>query len=103
VEALRRLGEANEDAVLPGYTHLQRAQPVLLSHHLDAHAWALLRDVDRLLDARRRLNVSPWERARWRARRLASIRVSAGLLGFARPSPIQWTRERPGLRRRGTF
>jgi argininosuccinate lyase len=46
-------------AYLPGYTHLQRAQPVLLAHHLLAHAWALARDVDRLLDARRRLDVSP--------------------------------------------
>ncbi len=44
---------------LPGYTHLQRAQPVLLAHHLLAHGWALARDVDRLLDARRRLDVSP--------------------------------------------
>ena len=44
---------------LPGYTHLQRAQPVLLSHHLLAHGWALARDVDRLLDARRRIDVSP--------------------------------------------
>ena len=44
---------------LPGYTHLQRAQPVLLAHHLLAHAWALGRDVDRLFDARRRLDVSP--------------------------------------------
>ena len=42
------------DAYLPGYTHLQRAQPVLL-----AHGWALARDVDRLLDCRRRLDVSP--------------------------------------------
>jgi argininosuccinate lyase len=46
-------------AYLPGYTHLQRAQPVLLAHHLLAHAWALARDVDRLIDARRRLDVSP--------------------------------------------
>jgi argininosuccinate lyase len=44
---------------LPGYTHLQRAQPVLLAHHLLAHGWSLARDVDRLLDARRRLDVSP--------------------------------------------
>ena len=44
---------------LPGYTHLQRAQPVLLAHHLAAHAWALGRDVDRLLDAHRRTDVSP--------------------------------------------
>jgi argininosuccinate lyase len=47
------------DAYLPGYTHLQRAQPVLLAHHLLAHAWALARDVDRLVDCRRRLDVSP--------------------------------------------
>ncbi len=51
--------EAAGDAYLPGYTHLQRAQPVLLSHHLLAHAWALARDVDRLVDTRRRLDVSP--------------------------------------------
>ncbi|HYF45168.1 MAG TPA: argininosuccinate lyase [Acidimicrobiales bacterium] len=55
---LDRADEAG-DAYLPGYTHLQRAQPVLLSHHLLAHGWALARDVDRLLDCRRRLDVSP--------------------------------------------
>ncbi len=55
------LGRAAEvgDAYLPGYTHLQRAQPVLVAHHLLAHGWALARDVDRLLDARRRLDVCP--------------------------------------------
>jgi argininosuccinate lyase len=47
------------DAYLPGYTHLQRAQPVLLAHHLLAHGWALGRDVDRLLQTRHRLDVSP--------------------------------------------
>ena len=46
-------------AYLPGYTHMQRAQPVLLAHHLLAHGWALARDVDRLVDCRRRLDVSP--------------------------------------------
>ncbi len=46
-------------AYLPGYTHLQRAQPILLSHHLLAHGWALARDTDRLVDARRRMDVSP--------------------------------------------
>ena len=59
VDALVDLGDRYEGAYLPGYTHLQRAQPVLLAHHLNAHAWALLRDVDRLADARVRLNVSP--------------------------------------------
>jgi argininosuccinate lyase len=47
------------DAYLPGYTHLQRAQPVLLAHHFLAHAWALSRDIDRLMTTHRRLNVSP--------------------------------------------
>jgi argininosuccinate lyase len=59
IDVLVSIGERNDTVYLPGYTHLQRAQPVLLSHHLNAHAWSLLRDVDRLLDARERMNVSP--------------------------------------------
>jgi len=51
--------ECHRDVYLPGYTHLQRAQPVMLAHHLAAHAWALSRDVDRLVDARTRMDVSP--------------------------------------------
>jgi len=46
---LDEVGASRPTAVLPGYTHLQRAQPVLLSHHLRAHAWSLTRDVDRIL------------------------------------------------------
>ncbi len=63
VERLQRtlLARAEEagDAHLPGYTHLQQAQPVALAHHLLAHGWALARDVDRLRDARVRVDVSP--------------------------------------------
>jgi argininosuccinate lyase len=55
---LRRAIEVG-DAYLPGYTHMQRAQPVLLSHHLLAHGWALARDVDRLVYSVDRLDVSP--------------------------------------------
>jgi argininosuccinate lyase len=55
----RAVAASAEDAYLPGYTHLQRAQPVLLAHHLLAHGWALARDVDRLLATVRRLDVSP--------------------------------------------
>jgi argininosuccinate lyase len=51
--------EGAGDAYLPGYTHLQRAQPVLLAHHLLAHGWSLGRHVDRLLDALERIDVSP--------------------------------------------
>ncbi|HVL93506.1 MAG TPA: argininosuccinate lyase [Acidimicrobiales bacterium] len=55
---LHRAQEA-EDAYLPGYTHLQRAQPVLLAHHLLAHGWALARDVDRMVETVARLDTSP--------------------------------------------
>jgi len=51
--------EAAGDTYLPGYTHVQRAQPVLLAHHLLAHFWALDRDVDRWRDALGRADVSP--------------------------------------------
>ena len=57
--ALLTRAENVGDAYLPGYTHLQRAQPVLLAHHLLAHGWALARDVDRLLATVARLDVSP--------------------------------------------
>jgi argininosuccinate lyase len=58
-QVLADRAEAAGDAYLPGYTHLQRAQPILLAHQLLAHGWALARDVDRLADTRRRLDVSP--------------------------------------------
>jgi argininosuccinate lyase len=45
---------------MPGRTHLQHAQPVLLSHHLLAHAWPLLRSCDRIRDLDRRLSLSPY-------------------------------------------
>jgi argininosuccinate lyase len=55
---VRRAVEAG-DTYLPGYTHLQRAQPVLLAHHLLAHFWAFARDVDRWRAALDRADVSP--------------------------------------------
>jgi argininosuccinate lyase len=58
-DVLLRRAEEAEDVYLPGYTHLQRAQPVLLAHHLLAHGWALARDVDRLVATVERLDVSP--------------------------------------------
>ena len=59
LEVLLRRADAAGDVYLPGYTHLQRAQPVMLAHHLLAHAWSLGRDVQRLLDALERIDVSP--------------------------------------------
>ena len=58
-KTLERRATAVGDAYLPGYTHLQRAQPVLLAHHLLAHGWALARDIDRMFATWRRLDVSP--------------------------------------------
>ena len=85
VATLVEVGERYRDAVLPGYTHLQRAQPVLLSHHLNAHAWSLLRDVDRMLDARERLNVSPLGAGALAGTSLAiDPSVTASILGFDR-------------------
>ena len=57
--ALVEVAEGYKDSVLPGYTHLQRAQPILLSHHLLAHFWAFERDLKRLEAAGGAANVSP--------------------------------------------
>ena len=51
--------ETYADAIMPGYTHLQRAQPITFGHHLMAYSMMLLRDVSRLQDCRLRMNVSP--------------------------------------------
>ncbi len=58
-KALVNIAKKNVDRIIPGYTHLQRAQPVLLSHHLLAYVEMLLRDKDRFLGARKRINVMP--------------------------------------------
>ena len=60
VDALVAQAEAHPDAVMPGRTHLQHAQPVLLAHHLQAHAWPLVRDLERLRDWSVRAAVSPY-------------------------------------------
>jgi argininosuccinate lyase len=60
VDALIRHADAHLGVAMPGRTHLQHAQPVLLSHHLLAHAWPLLRDIDRLRDWDRRADESPY-------------------------------------------
>ena len=59
ISAVLEQAKANTDTIMPGYTHLQRAQPIVFAHHLLAYAMMLVRDVDRLIDARRRMNVSP--------------------------------------------
>lgn len=51
--------EENKETIMPGYTHLQRAQPITFGHHLMAYAQMLLRDLDRLADVKKRMNVLP--------------------------------------------
>ena len=59
IEALVDRAAEYKSAIMPGYTHLQRAQPITFGHHLMAYAMMLLRDLGRLGDARRRMNQSP--------------------------------------------
>ncbi len=59
IAAVTDKAETYADAIMPGYTHLQRAQPITFGHHLMAYAMMLLRDVDRLQDCKRRMNLSP--------------------------------------------
>ena len=51
--------EENKTTIMPGYTHLQRAQPITFAHHLMAYASMLMRDIDRLADVKKRMNVLP--------------------------------------------
>ena len=59
IEAIKNKASENTDAIMPGYTHLQRAQPITFAHHLLAYAMMLMRDVTRLSDALIRMNYSP--------------------------------------------
>ena len=59
IAALCDKAEENRDAIMPGYTHLQRAQPILFAHHLLAYCMMLMRDVSRFEDTSRRMNSSP--------------------------------------------
>lgn len=58
-EALLKQAEMHPDVIMPGYTHLQHAQPVLFSHHMLAYVWMLTRDFERLAAAQRASDVSP--------------------------------------------
>ena len=60
IDAIAGQASAHPDAVMPGRTHLQHAQPILLAHHLLAHAWPLVRDLERLRDWRVRATASPY-------------------------------------------
>ncbi|MBO5129691.1 MAG: argininosuccinate lyase [Oscillospiraceae bacterium] len=59
IVAVTNQAQQYKDAIMPGYTHLQRAQPITFGHQLMAYAMMLLRDIDRLADCKKRMNQSP--------------------------------------------
>ncbi|OOK66760.1 lyase family protein [Mycobacterium kansasii] len=98
VQALAQQAAAHPSAIMPGKTHLQSAQPILLAHHLLAHAHPLLRDVERIVDFDKRAAVSRTARAHWRARRSAWTRTRSPRSWASRPPPrIPSTRPPPGI------
>ncbi len=88
VDAIAGQASAHPDAVMPGRTHLQHAQPVLLAHHLLAHAWPLVRDLERLRDWRARATASPYGAGALAGGALGlDPRPIAAELGLAEPMP----------------
>jgi argininosuccinate lyase len=88
VVALHEQARTHLGVAMPGRTHLQHAQPVLLSHHLLAHAWPLLRDTDRIRDLDRRLALSPYGSAALAGTSLGlDPEAVAAELGFAGSVP----------------
>ena len=59
IETLIKLAKEHTETIMPGYTHLQRAQPITLAHHLMAYVWMFLRDLGRLQDTAERMNYCP--------------------------------------------
>ena len=87
VDALYRTAAAHTDFVMPGYTHLQRAQPVTLAHHLAAYAEMFMRDYSRFTDAVNRMNYCPLGSAALAGTTYPiDRRLTAKLLGFTAPT-----------------
>ncbi len=84
-EALYRQAREHTTTLMPGYTHLQRAQPVVLAHHLLAHAFALCRDFERIIGAYRRADVSSLGAAAFAGTTLGTdVKATARDLGFTK-------------------
>ncbi len=87
IDAIAAQAERYENAIMPGRTHLQHAQPVLLAHHLLAHAWPLVRDLERLRDWRVRASTSPYGAGALAGSSLGlDPALVAAQLGLARPA-----------------
>ncbi|WP_395243408.1 argininosuccinate lyase [Agromyces sp. MMS24-K17] len=88
IDALSAQADAHRTAIMPGRTHLQHAQPVLLAHHLLAYGWALSRDLERLVDWTKRADASPYGGGALAGQTLGlDSRSVAADLGLAAPVP----------------
>ena len=87
VDALAAQADAHRTAIMPGRTHLQHAQPVLLAHHLLAYGWAFSRDLERIVDWTKRADVSPYGGGALAGSTLGLDAASVARdLGLARPA-----------------
>ncbi|MDE5584092.1 MAG: argininosuccinate lyase [Ruminococcus sp.] len=85
---LVQLAEKHKETIMPGYTHLQRAQPVTFAHHLMAYVFMFLRDIDRLDDTAKRMNYCPLGSGALAGTTYRTNRKqTAELLGFTAPMP----------------
>jgi argininosuccinate lyase len=86
IEVLVDRTEAQGDVLIPGYTHLQRGQPILIGHHLLAHSWSLARDLDRVAELRTRVDRSPLGAGAMAGTgHPIDVQRTSELLGFAKP------------------
>ena len=89
---LADLADENKTVIAPGYTHLQRAQPIAFGHHLAAYAMMFVRDYERVVDAVRRMNVSPLGSCALAGTGYPTDRrMEAALLGFDGITLTAWT------------
>ncbi len=85
-ETLCDLASEHTETIMPGYTHLQRAQPIVFGHHLMAYTFMFLRDIDRIKDAAKRMNVLPLGAGALAGTTFPIDRnLTAQLLGFDKP------------------
>ncbi len=92
---LVEIAEAHADVVMPGYTHTQRAQPVLFAHHMLAYYEMFTRDQQRFADCLGRINVMPLGAAAWRERPIPSTGPTRPSFWISpRSAPTAWTRWR---------
>ena len=85
---LVEMAENHKETIMPGYTHLQRAQPVTFAHHLMAYVFMFLRDLDRLYDVSKRMNYCPLGSGALAGTTYRTNRKqTAELLGFTAPMP----------------